>query len=176
MSRLPNSVLVLPTFAHKHYSQTATSSKTACATFASSYPRKLGFSYLEELSKEFYLSYGNEVEKVGLRPYAFVKFDTFMQKTKRLYQDTRTQHNLTKLNEDLQDVTRIMTKNMEDLLWRGDSLDRMDHIAHELKDSSKLFKDRARNLNLQALYRKYGIPAIVVTAFSFLLWLRWYFF
>lgn len=29
-----------------------------------------------------------------------------------------------KLNEDLQDVTRIMTKNMEDLLWRGDSLDR----------------------------------------------------
>jgi vesicle transport protein SEC22 len=31
---------------------------------------------------------------------------------------------LDKLNEDLQDVTRIMTKNMEDLLWRGDSLDR----------------------------------------------------
>lgn len=50
--------------------------------------------------------------------------DTFMQKTKRIYQDTRTQNNLTKLNEDLQDVTRIMTKNMEDLLWRGDSLDR----------------------------------------------------
>lgn len=47
-----------------------------------------------------------------------------MQKTKRIYQDTRTQNNLTKLNEDLQDVTRIMTKNMEDLLWRGDSLDR----------------------------------------------------
>ena len=31
---------------------------------------------------------------------------------------------LDRLNEDLQDVTRIMTKNMEDLLWRGDSLDR----------------------------------------------------
>jgi vesicle transport protein SEC22 len=53
-----------------------------------------------------------------------LQLDTFMQKTKRIYQDTRTQHNLTKLNEDLQDVTRIMTKNMEDLLWRGDSLDR----------------------------------------------------
>jgi hypothetical protein len=34
------------------------------------------------------------------------------------------QGNLGKINEDLQDVTRIMTKNMEDLLWRGDSLDR----------------------------------------------------
>ena len=28
-----------------------------------------------------------------------------------------------KLNDELQDVTRIMTKNMEELLWRGDSLD-----------------------------------------------------
>ena len=55
--------------------------------------------------------------------------DTFMQRTKRLYADTRTAQmaassNLDKLNEDLNDVTRIMTKNMEDLLWRGDSLDR----------------------------------------------------
>lgn len=39
-----------------------------------SYPRKLAFSYLEELAKEFNLSYGNEVDKPGLRPYAFVKF------------------------------------------------------------------------------------------------------
>ena len=54
--------------------------------------------------------------------------DTFMQKTARLYQDTRTatatsESNLERLNGDLQDVTRIMTKNMEELLWRGDSLD-----------------------------------------------------
>ena len=88
------------------------------------------------------MSYGNEVDKPGLRPYAFVKFDTFMQKTKKIYQDTRTQSNLTKLNEDLQDVTRIMTKNMEDLLWRGDSLDRMSTISGELKDSAKMFKDK----------------------------------
>lgn len=64
--------------------------------------------------------------------------DTFISKTTRLYRDTRTAQssasaaaagggpagNLSRLNEDLQDVTRIMTKNMEDLLWRGDSLDR----------------------------------------------------
>jgi hypothetical protein len=49
-----------------------------------------------------------------------------MQKTARLYQDTRTaaaDSNLDRLNSDLNDVTRIMTKNMEELLWRGDSLD-----------------------------------------------------
>lgn len=52
-----------------------------------------------------------------------------MSKTTRLYQDARTANaassNLDKLNDDLQDVTRIMTKNMEELLWRGDSLDSM---------------------------------------------------
>ncbi|KAI8381596.1 Longin-like domain-containing protein [Radiomyces spectabilis] len=141
-----------------------------------SYPRKLAFSYLEELAKEFNMSYGNEVEKPGLRPYAFVKFDTFMQKTKRIYQDTRTQSNLTKLNEDLQDVTRIMTKNMEDLLWRGDSLDRMSHISGELKDSAKMFKDKARHLNLQALYRKYGPPVIIASVILFVLLIRYYWF
>jgi vesicle transport protein SEC22 len=108
-----------------------------------SYPRKLAFSYLDELSKEFSTSYGAKVEAVR-KPYAFVGFgtsfhqhvygywltglhtDTFMSKTARLYQDTRAAgagSNLDRLNDDLQDVTRIMTKNMEDLLWRGDSLD-----------------------------------------------------
>ena len=51
-----------------------------------------------------------------------------MSKTTRLYQDTRninaSNGPLDKLNDELQDVTRIMTKNMEELLWRGDSLDR----------------------------------------------------
>lgn len=50
-----------------------------------------------------------------------------MSKTARLYQDTRTANAgggaLDTLNNELQDVTRIMTKNMEELLWRGDSLD-----------------------------------------------------
>ena len=51
-----------------------------------------------------------------------------MSKTTRLYQDTRninaSNSPLDKLSDELQDVTRIMTKNMEELLWRGDSLDR----------------------------------------------------
>ena len=94
-----------------------------------SYPRKLAFSYLDELAREFGLSYGRQVAQPSLRPYAFVAFDTFMQRTKRLYADSRTAEtaagsHLDRLNEDLQDVQKIMTKNMEDLLWRGDSLDR----------------------------------------------------
>ena len=43
-----------------------------------SYPRKLAFSYLEELSKEFSLSYGSKVESVR-KPYAFVGFGSYQQ-------------------------------------------------------------------------------------------------
>jgi hypothetical protein len=38
------------------------------------YPRKLAFTYLDDLSKEFFMSYGNEIDRPGLRPYAFARF------------------------------------------------------------------------------------------------------
>jgi len=140
-----------------------------------SYPRKLAFSYLDELSKEFALSYGAKVETVR-KPYAFVGFDTFMSKTARLYQDTRTAgaagSNMDKLNDELQDVTRIMTKNMEELLWRGDSLDRMSHLSTSLRSESEKYRKAARNINLQAMLRQYAPIAAVVFVLIILLWWR----
>ncbi|KAJ2161493.1 SNAP receptor [Coemansia sp. RSA 552] len=141
-----------------------------------SFPRKLAFSYLDELAKEFFMSYGDEVEKANLRPYAFIKFDTFIQKTKRIYEDSRTQQNLSKLNEDLRDVTQIMTKNMEDLLWRGDSLDRMSTLSDRLRNQSEKYRKNTRQLNLEFLYRKYGIPAVIILGFLLVLYLWFRFF
>jgi len=140
-----------------------------------SYPRKLAFSYLDELSKEFATSYGAKVENVR-KPYAFVGFDTFMSKTTRLYQDTRTAGaagtGLDRLNGELQDVTRIMTKNMEELLWRGDSLDRMSHLSTSLRSESEKYRKAARNINLQAMLRKYAPVAAIVFIVILLLWWR----
>ncbi|KAJ1647601.1 SNAP receptor [Coemansia asiatica] len=138
-----------------------------------SFPRKLAFSYLDELAKEFYMSYGGEVEKTNLRPYAFIKFDTFIQKTKRIYEDSRTQSNLSKLNEDLRDVTQIMTKNMEDLLWRGDSLDRLNNMSDRLRDHSEKYRKGARQLNIEMMIRKYGIPIAIIFGFILILYLRY---
>lgn len=41
-----------------------------------SYPRKLAFSYLDELAKEFEQSYGAKVDSVR-KPYAFVGFGVY---------------------------------------------------------------------------------------------------
>ncbi|KAJ2776587.1 SNAP receptor [Coemansia javaensis] len=135
------------------------------------FPRKLAFSYLDELSREFYMSYGGEVEKGSLRPYAFIKFDTFIQKTRRIYEDSRTQQNLSKLNEDLRDVTQIMTKNMEDLLWRGDSLDRMNTMSDSLRSESEKYRKDAWKLRVQGLVMKYGIQATIGLVFVVMLYL-----
>lgn len=159
-----------------------------------SYPRKLAFAYLAELATEFTRSYPpSQALKAGLRPYAFVKFDTFIQRTKRLYLDPRGAEaigkgtttaaggaggggpgsGLDKLNEDLQDVTRIMTKNMEDLLWRGDSLDRMSHMSSSLRDESLKYRKAARKINIDALIRKWApVGAVSLVVLVFLYW-RW---
>lgn len=60
------------------------------------YPRALAFEYLEELKSEFMKLYGSEVDTVS-KHYAFVKFDTFIQRTRKLYLDHRTHRNLEKL-------------------------------------------------------------------------------
>ncbi|CAD6571458.1 MAG: SNAP receptor [Tremellales sp. Tagirdzhanova-0007] len=147
----------------------------------SSYPRKLAFSYLDELSKEFQRSYEGKIDTVT-RPYAFMGFDTFISKTTRLYRDSRTltqgggqaagpSNQLDQLNENLQDVTRIMTKNMEDLLWRGDSLDRMSHLSTSLRAESAKYRKAARNINLEALLRKWApVGGIGLFTILFIWW------
>ena len=119
--------------------------------------------------------------------------DTFMSKTARLYRDTRTANaassNLDKLNDDLQDVTRIMTKNMEELLWRGDSLDRefyhlfqllslitppcagMSHLSTSLRSESEKYRKAARNINFQAMLRQYApLGAVGLLVILLLYW------
>lgn len=122
-----------------------------------------------------------------------------MSKTARLYRDTRAANaagssNLDRLNDELQDVTRIMTKNMEELLWRGDSLDskafaclpcvsgfviltpfslsEMSHLSTSLRSESERYRKAARNVNIQAMIRQYAPFGAVALLFIILLWWR----
>jgi hypothetical protein len=53
----------------------------------------------------------------------YLSTDTFIQKTKKLYLDTRTQRNLAKLNQDIAEVHSIMTRNIQEVLGQGERLD-----------------------------------------------------
>ena len=105
------------------------------------------------------------------RPYAFIKFDTFIQKTKKLYIDTRTQRNLNKLNEDLSSVQDIMKQNIQDVLGRGERLDTVMNKSSALRDASGKYAKDARHLNMLALLRKWApIAAIGLVVFGCLWW------
>ena len=49
--------------------------------------------------------------------------DKFIQKTRKLYLDTRTQRNMSKLNSELNEVQNIMTKNIQEVLGQGEKLE-----------------------------------------------------
>lgn len=138
-----------------------------------SYPRKLAFLYLAEVSHEFEHSHGQDALSSTTRPFGFSSFDNFLSKTKKIYQDQRAQSNLDRLNDDLADVKKVMTKNIEDLLYRGDSLDKMSDLSSSLRNDSIKYRKKAQKINFDAMIRQY-IP--IVGAGLFVLFLIWYMF
>lgn len=127
------------------------------------YPRKLAFSLLTDLKKEFYSQYGAVVEST-VRPYAFIKFDSFIQKTKKSYQDVRAKQNLDRLHEELVDVTKIMTESINDVLERGNKLEKMSLLSSNLSQESRRYLQNTRRLNWMMLWRTYGPIGIIVLA------------
>jgi len=136
------------------------------------YPKKLAFQYLEELSREFYAQHAASIETVA-RPYAFIKFDTVIQRTRKQYLDTRTQRNITRLSEDLVEVQSIMTRNIQDVLAQGERLDHMAQMSNTLTSESRRYASRAKDLSRQALIRKYAPWAIIAAAVLLVLLVRW---
>ncbi|KAM0285169.1 hypothetical protein ACHAQH_001598 [Verticillium albo-atrum] len=136
------------------------------------YPRNLTFTYLSDLSTEFQKTYPPaQLQSPTLRPYAFMEFDTFITRTKATYSDARASNNLDKLNDELRDVTKVMTKNIEDLLYRGDSLERMGELSSRLRDDSKKYKRAAVRINWELLLKQYGpIGGLGLFIIIFLWW------
>lgn len=117
-----------------------------------SYPKKLALTYLEDIRAEFQTSYKrDEIHDPQLRPYQYSEFDRFIERSKKTYQDSRATDNLSRLNDELKDVTQVMTKNIEDLLYRGDSLEKMgESICHE---------DVTQHFLTACVNRRYVVPA-----------------
>ncbi|KAJ9200505.1 hypothetical protein DTO166G4_1498 [Paecilomyces variotii] len=140
-----------------------------------SYPRKLAFTYLADLATEFTTTYSPaQYHSPNLRPYAFVEFDTFIQRTKKTYQDSRAASNLDRLNDELRDVTKVMTKNIEDLLYRGDSLERMGEMSGRLREDSKKYRKAAVRINWELLIKQYGPFAGFGFLMLILIWWRFF--
>lgn len=72
----------------------------------------------------------------------------------KTYQDSRAPQNLDKLNDELRDVTKYMVKNVEDLLYRGDSLERMGEMSGRLREDSLKYRKAAVRINWELLLKQ----------------------
>ncbi|KAK4528231.1 hypothetical protein GAYE_SCF53G6166 [Galdieria yellowstonensis] len=134
------------------------------------YPRRLAFDFLDEISKEFRTVYGSQVER-ATRPYEFIRFDSFLQKTKKLYENTRTQRNVTKLQQELKDVQHIMTKNIHQVLERGEKLENISFLSSRLVSESKRYVKKTAYMHKLLTYRQYGSVLVVLLIVLVLFWL-----
>ncbi|KAG7463892.1 hypothetical protein MATL_G00181490 [Megalops atlanticus] len=69
-----------------------------------SYPNVLAFCFLDELQREFIVTYDTKRINGAIRPYSFIEFDTFIQKTKQRYNSPRslsTKINLTDMQTEI---------------------------------------------------------------------------
>ncbi|CAK4074818.1 unnamed protein product [Aphanomyces euteiches] len=145
------------------------------------YPKRLAFLYLDdihrafvdELARDHGDSWRDTVTTVA-RPYAFIKFDKVIQKKRKEYTDPSSSQNVSKLNSDLADIHNVMRQNIQEVLNRGEAIDRVSQISSNIADRSKEFKWASKKLSLQALYQKYA-PLAAVGLFVVLV-IYWKFF
>ncbi|XP_030051178.1 vesicle-trafficking protein SEC22b-B [Microcaecilia unicolor] len=136
-----------------------------------SYSKKLAFTYLEELQVEFSEVYGKKVASVS-RPYAFIEFDTYIQKLKKSYVDSWSKRHLSSINTELQDVQKIMVTNIEEVLQRGEALSALDSKASNLSSVSKKYRKDAQFLNTRSAYAKVAASGIFL--FMLMMYLRFW--
>ncbi|KAL4583718.1 hypothetical protein LXL04_008301 [Taraxacum kok-saghyz] len=96
----------------------------------------------------------------------FLATDTFIRR------DTRTQKNISKLNDELYEVHQIMTRNVQEVLGVGEKLDQVSQMSSRLTSDTRIYADKARDLNRQALIKKWAPVAIVVGFVILLLWAK----
>lgn len=139
------------------------------------YPKKLALTFLEDVRGEFQTSYSrDEYLSQQLRPYQYSEFERYIERTKKTYQDSRATDNLSRLNDELKDVTQVMTKNIEDLLYRGDSLDKMGDMSSRLREDSAKYKRAAVRINWELLLKQYGpFGALGLVILILLVWRFW---
>ncbi|EFO96756.1 hypothetical protein GCK72_022250 [Caenorhabditis remanei] len=130
-----------------------------------SFPRKAAFQYLNDIGNEFLNSYSTKVEQV-VRPYHFLDFDKYIQQAKQRYADTN-KYTMNAVSNELQDVTRIMVTNIEDVIHRGEALNILENRASELSGMSKKYRDDAKALNRRSTIFKVA-ATIGIAGFLFL--------
>lgn len=107
-------------------------------------------------------------------PYPYIKFDKQIQRMRKEYNDPNSKHATSRLNVELQDVTTIMKKNIQDVLDRGQRLETTQEYSAKMVSDSKKFAWGAKKLNKLALLRKWAPIVFLVLFVLLFIYIRLY--
>jgi len=125
------------------------------------FPRKSAFAYLEDVASEFLNQNATRVDS-AIRPFHFLEFDSYIQQTKRNYTD-KNRYAMSSVNDELQDVTRIMVTNIEDVIHRGEAISILESRASDLSSMSRKYREDARQLNRRSAIFKLFIGLVIAS-------------
>ncbi|CAI5762668.1 vesicle-trafficking protein SEC22a [Podarcis lilfordi] len=116
------------------------------------YPSVLAFCFLDELQKEFITTYNMMKTNTAVRPYCFIEFDNFIQRTKQRYNNPRSLS--TKINlADMQTEIRLRPPYQISLSELG-SANGYPHVPlPEYKGTGKISTGEFVSLNIILLGR-----------------------
>lgn len=138
------------------------------------FPKKLGKACLKQIQTDFenYLqqqlgqdkdiySYVSTLSK----PYSLLRFDKNIKKILRGYENTRSEENLKKINDELNEIKGIMDKSFEQLVGRGRSIQEIREEAELLKQGTQKYRESARKTRLQMQLRQYLLYLVLLSLF-----------
>jgi len=130
------------------------------------FPKKDAFSFLDSVRLRFRQEYTQDQIETCNRPFSLLKFENELEMLKK---DSHSANPLHVLNKELTDVSRIMSKNIDDLVMRGEKISKLSDLTSRLSSESSKYAKDARMLNLRAMYRKYA-PIVITRIVVFLVW------
>ena len=139
------------------------------------FSKQQAFTFLNDLRSAFLTENEHLVEGAS-RPFAFLAFESKLEAMKKQVNEGESPSNEPSDNQigllkgELLDVSRIMTRNINELVQRGEKISKLGDLTAHLASESKKYAKDARMVNLRALYRKYG-PFVILGAILLGVWL-----
>ncbi|CAD2217486.1 vesicle transport protein SEC22 [Angomonas deanei] len=136
---------------------------------------RLGCGLLDAIFAEFTQNNDpNEYLAESVRPFQFQKFDGVIQRCmSKVHQAEmsggsavggnrrQVNPNYDVLKQELTDVHLVMRKNLEDLMTRGERLEKINSYSDQLVDQSNKYYKKTVHINRMRLVKMYGPPAVV---------------
>jgi len=113
--------------------------------FDQEYPEKVVLLVAREIANEFYKTYNDkQLESVTADAnWPLPALETMIKK----YQDPKEADKLLKLQSELKEVNTIMTKNLDDILKRGETLETLMSKSKDVSSMSYNFYKKSREAN-----------------------------